>query len=148
MYLVLLKKKMTITSTQIQFILVLPLLASFLVSGSEVETQLVSNGLQVSVPLQDANGSLLKVTSWSTPILGTTMNHDEIRRGSSNISVANTSTQMPKTMRSCRVTKGLCDNNCLTGCCDQRCSKRFKNGVGKCIEPMLPTAPCVCQYTC
>ncbi|KAL7583827.1 hypothetical protein Lser_V15G45937 [Lactuca serriola] len=99
------------TSTQIQLIILLPLLASFLVWGS-------------------------------------TMSH-EARRGSTDISVTSHSLRMPKTMKcSCQVTLGLCNHSCLMGCCNERCSNQFKNGVGKCLEPMLPRAPCLCQYTC
>ncbi|KAL8195286.1 hypothetical protein R6Q57_025689, partial [Mikania cordata] len=44
-------------------------------------------------------------------------------------------------LKTCKATQGLCSHECLTGCCNERCSKRFKNGTGRCVEPVLPTAP-------
>nr|GFB00206.1 hypothetical protein [Tanacetum cinerariifolium] len=57
-------------------------------------------------------------------------------------------TMMSKTRKSCKTTLGLCAHDCLTGCCNDKCSKKFKHGTGKCLEPIMPVASCLCQYTC
>ncbi|PWA69222.1 hypothetical protein CTI12_AA236910 [Artemisia annua] len=56
--------------------------------------------------------------------------------------------EMISKAKSCKTTFGLCTQDCLTGCCNEKCSKKFKHGTGKCLEPMMPVAPCLCQYTC
>ncbi|MFS7920511.1 hypothetical protein Hanom_Chr03g00225731 [Helianthus anomalus] len=98
------------------------------VSGSEKNMPLGSKGARAGVIFQISNGSGIKVAS---PMLETTM-----WPGTGNSAI-----------KSCKVTEGLCGRDCLTGCCNERCSKRFTNGTGKCLEPMLPNAPCLCHYT-
>ncbi|KAI7739576.1 hypothetical protein M8C21_016153 [Ambrosia artemisiifolia] len=130
------------THLQLTILLALLVLACFLeVLGSEKKTPLGFNGSQVGVTFQISKGSDVKVT---IPTLETTMWPETGGRPIvSQINVASYSAK-----KSCKGIEGLCNRNCLTGCCNERCSKRFTNGSGKCMEPMLPSTPCLCHYTC
>ncbi|KAJ0593086.1 hypothetical protein HanHA300_Chr03g0093091 [Helianthus annuus] len=111
------------------------------VSGSEKNMPLGSKGSRAGGTFQISKGSGIKVTS---PMLETTLWPDtESRPTASQIKVTGNSA-----IKKCKATEGLCGHDCLTGCCNERCSKRFTNGTGKCLEPMLPNAPCLCHYTC
>ncbi|KAK9077247.1 hypothetical protein SSX86_005584 [Deinandra increscens subsp. villosa] len=116
------------TSTLLQLTILVAILACFHVSGSEKKRSLDSNGSLVSVPSLTSNVSDIKDTSRSVPRELNVTSQSELK--------------------TCTAIQGLCGRNCLKGCCNERCSKRFKNGRGECREPMLPSAPCLCYYPC
>lgn len=50
-------------------------------------------------------------------------------------------------LRMCTLGFGDCNADCDESCCNERCSKNLKDGIGKCIIPFIGDKACVCNYS-
>lgn len=52
-----------------------------------------------------------------------------------------------KDLRMCTLMFGDCNEGCDDSCCNARCSKNLKDGIGKCTIPFADGKVCVCDYS-
>ncbi|XP_071725216.1 defensin-like protein 183 [Rutidosis leptorrhynchoides] len=56
-------------------------------------------------------------------------------------------TPVPPIIRKCNGGQGVCSAACRDNCCNQKCAKAYKQGIGFCTD-IGNNSLCNCQYVC